>query len=128
MKDKNKISKSSFMLVIGMISIMIASASVNAERINEVVEPIPEDIVVEEVDSEDQGDLVIAPGPEEPLVISPNPNLISEQTDITDNLVIAGDTTDKSEIKDIGLYGFAIIVVIAGILASVIIIKGKNKK
>lgn len=126
MKNKNKSFKTSLIFIIGITFIMMAAASASADIISRASDSDSEEIVVDQDNPVDEGN-IISPGPEEPLIIAPNPNTIPEQTDYTDNLVIAGDTTDKSQIKDIGLTGFAIIVVIAGIIAALIIIKGKNK-
>jgi len=129
MKIKNKICKTSYMLVISMLLITIATISANAETTNEEEEQILETIVIERENTEgDIGEVDIAPGEEEPLIISPNPNILPDETEYTDNLVIAADTTKNSESKNIGLTGFAFIVVLAGFLATILIVKRKNKK
>lgn len=126
MKNKNKSLKTSLILIIGVTFIMMVAASASADIISRESDSESEEIVVDQDTPIDEGNL-ISPGAEEPLIIAPDPNIIPEQTDYTDDLVIAGDTTDKSQIKDIGLTGFAVIVIIAGIVAALIIIRGKNK-
>jgi len=124
MKNKNKSLKISLLLVIGVIFIGMAAASASADIIKREADSDFEEVVEQDIPA-DEGNL-ISPGPEEPLIIAPNPNLISEQTEKTDDLVIAGDTTDKSEYKDTGIYGFVIITVIAGTIAALVIIKRKK--
>ena len=126
MKNKIKSFKTSLILIIGVTFIMTAAASASADIISRESDSESGEIVVDQDIPIDEGNLIL-PGPEEPLIIAPDSNILPEQTDYTDDLVIAGDTTDKSQIKDIGLTGFAVIVIIAGIAAALIIIGGKNK-
>jgi len=127
MKIKNKICKNSYIVMVGILFVIISAISANAQTTDEDVEPILETIVIERENT--QGDIDendITPGEEEPLIISPNPNILPDETEYTDNLVIAGDTTKNSESKDIGFNGTIIIAVFAGIIATILIIKRKS--
>ena len=104
---------------------MMTAASVSADIISREADSGSNEIIEKEIPI-DEGNL-ISPGPEEPLIISPIPNFLPEETDYTDNLVIAGDTTKNSESKDIDITGLTIIVVFAGIIVTVLIIKRKSK-
>ncbi len=126
MTEKTKIWKTSILLVISLTFLMMAAASVNAERTNEDAVPVNDEIVINENTSEYEEGNLISPGPKEPLIIAPNPNLISEDIEKTDDLVIAGDTTGQNEIIKIDLPGFAIITVLAGIAICIIIYKIKK--
>jgi hypothetical protein len=126
MTEKNKIWKTGILLVISLTFLMMTAASVNADRINVETVPVNEEIVINENTSENDEGNLISPGPEEPLIIAPNPNLISENIEQTDDLVIAGDTTGQNEILNIGLPGLAIITILAGIAICIIVYKIKK--
>ena len=126
MTEKNKIWKTSILLVISLTFLMMTAASVNADRTNKETVPVNEEMVINEDTSENEEGNLISPGKEEPLIIAPNPNLISGDIEQTDDLVIAGDTTDQNEIINIGLPGLAIITIISGIAICIIVYKIKK--
>lgn len=124
MIKKTKTWKTSIMLAISLTLLMIAAASVNAEETTPRSSDVPIEIPVDDFISNDDltDDILISPGPEEPLIIAPNPDTINEETD---NLVIAGETTEKSEIYTIALPAIVIVAAIAGISVSIILLKRK---
>ena len=126
MTEKNKIWKTGILLVISLTFLMMTAASVNAERTNIETVPINEEIVINENASDNEEGNLISPGPEEPLIIAPNPNLISEDIETSDDLVIAGDTAGQNEILNIGLPGLAIIAILAGVVIGIIVYKFKK--
>ena len=126
MTEKNKIWKTSILLVISLTFLMMTAASVNAERTNVETVPVNEEIVKNKDTSENEEGNLISPGPDEPLIIAPNPSLISEDIEQTDDFVIAGDTTGQNEIMEIGLPGIAIITILAGIAICIIVYKIKK--
>lgn len=124
MIKKTKSWKNSIPLLISLTILMIAAASVNAERTEETV-PISDDVPIYDITSSDlTDDMLISPGPEEPLVIAPNPDTTNEETN--DLVLIAGEASEKTEISTIALPSIAIIAIIIGIAVSIIILKRKQ--
>ena len=126
MTEKTKIWKTSLLLVISLIFLMMAAASVNAEEILGEVIPRSGEIPVDDTSSNDlTDDLVISPNPE-PSLIEPYSDVINEETGETDSLVIAGKTTDQKETPSLVIPGMVIIGVFAVIVICIIIYKIKK--
>ncbi|KYK21951.1 hypothetical protein AYK24_02810 [Thermoplasmatales archaeon SG8-52-4] len=126
MTEKTKIWKTSILLAISLMFLMMAAVSVNAEEILGEVIPRSDDIPVDDTLPNDlTDDLVISPNPE-PFLIEPYSDVINEETGETDSLVIAGKTTDQKETLDIVIPGTVIVGVIAGIAICIIIYKIKK--
>lgn len=126
MTEKNKIWKISILLVISLIFLMMAAASVNAEEILDEVIPRSDEIPVGDTSSNNLTDnIVISPNPE-PSLIEPYSDIINEETGETDSLVIAGKTTNQKETPSLGIPGMVIITVIAVIALCIIIYKIKK--
>jgi len=123
MTRKTKIMKTSITLAISLTFLMITAASVSADRGDENQIIIDDEIPIDDSTSSDdlKEDMVISPGPDEPLIIAPNPDTTIEETDGL--VVIAGETAEKIEISTMVLQGLIVIIVIASLVASLIIIK-----
>ena len=125
MTKKTKIWKTGIQLVVSLTFFMMVATSVSAERTEEAITRFNE-IPVDDSSSNDlTDDLLISPGPEEPLIIAPNPDEINEELVEPDDLVIAGKTTEQTDISTMALPAFVIIAVIIGISASIVLIKRK---